>query len=438
MAHKTSKSYLNLQQRLDKAPQGAPASETLFKILEILFTEKEAELASKLPIRMFGVEKAAKIWKKDLPTTTQILDDLSEKGILMDLTLENKKQYLLAPTMAGFFEFSLMRTDGKFDNKILSQLYHQYINKEDKFVNEVLGLNPAIIRTFIHEDTIESKDEIVVMDYERASKVIDTATCITVGTCYCRHKMEHMGKACDMPQDVCLTFNKCAESLSKHGVAEKISKEKAQKILKKCRNLGLVQMGDNVQDNVNYICNCCGCCCEALLAYKKLGASLKVNSNFSAKINQELCSQCGICIKKCPVNAISKKLDKKTNTSYIQVDSEKCIGCGVCKKFCPKNSINMKRRKETVFVPKDSFEKVILTAINTGKLQNIIIDNHHIWTYDLFRRLLGVILKLAPRERLMVDKQLRSKFINGTAKLYYKLNKIPKSKQTDYSHKETI
>lgn len=49
MAHRTSRSgYENLVERLNEFPQGAPPSDTLYKILEMLFTEREAELVSLL------------------------------------------------------------------------------------------------------------------------------------------------------------------------------------------------------------------------------------------------------------------------------------------------------------------------------------------------------------------------------------------------------
>ena len=186
----------------------------------------------------------------------------------------------MAPTMAGFFEFSLMRLDGRFDKHLLSELYYQYINTEDAFTRTIFTLEPSIYRAFVQEAAIGEKDRVVVLDYERASRVIDTATCITVGTCYCRHKMQHVGKACRNPQDVCLTFNKSAESLSKHGVARQIDRPEAHQILDRCIRLGLVQLGDNVQEGVNWICNCCSCCCEALLSYRKLGYNARITTNF--------------------------------------------------------------------------------------------------------------------------------------------------------------
>jgi ferredoxin len=442
MGHITPKSYYDLQNRLNKAPQGAPASESLFKILEILFTEKEAKLVSILPINFFTANKAAKLWHMPLKDAKKVLNELADKGLLLDLNEGKTRAYVLAPTMAGFFEFSLMRTDGKFDRKILSELFYQYINVEDDFLREVLGLDPSIVRTFVHEDTINTnskEDHSTILDYERASKVIDTASCITVGTCYCRHKMEHMGKACNMPQDVCLTFNSTASSLAKHNIAKKITKKEAHVILDKCIKLGLVQIGDNVQDDVNFICNCCSCCCEALLAYKKLKYNIRMESNFESKVNTDKCVSCGICVKKCPVNAITlKKASKNNKKAHISINPNICIGCGVCVRFCNSTALVMKRRNTTVFTPKDSFERIVITAINKGKLQNLIFDNRDLWTHKMLRRLIQIILSLKPAKRILATNQLQSKFIHNMSKAYgITFNKlIAHNKLPDYSHPE--
>ncbi|MBT4722529.1 4Fe-4S binding protein [Candidatus Falkowbacteria bacterium] len=437
MGHQTSKNYLKLQNRLNKSPQGAPPSDSLFQILEILFSEKEADLASKLPMKLITVKKAAKRWKKTEEESREILEGLADKGILLDMHNGKEKNYVMAPTMAGFFEFSIMRADGKFDRELLSKLYYEYINGEDAFVKQVLGQMPTIARGFVHEDTIQEKDYSEVLDYERASKVIDTASCITVGTCYCRHKMEHVGKACDQPQEVCLTFNNAARSLSSHGIAKKITKKEAHKVLDDCIKNGLVQIGDNVQDNVGFICNCCGCCCEALLAYKELGTSMKVHTNFFADFQDKSCTSCGLCSLKCPVDAIVMKEDKDKKKKPV-IDKERCIGCGVCSRYCPTKDISMERRDEVGFVPKDSFERFVMAAINEGKLQNLIFDNFGLWTNDQLNRLLAYILSLKPVKRKLASQQLQSKYIDKIARTYYALNKklFKEKKKPDYSHPE--
>ena len=67
MAHHTLKgSYQQLSERLNRFPQGAPPSKTLYEILKVLFSEREAGLVALLPIKPFTAEKASQIWKTDL------------------------------------------------------------------------------------------------------------------------------------------------------------------------------------------------------------------------------------------------------------------------------------------------------------------------------------------------------------------------------------
>ena len=160
MGHITPRKYLQLQKRLDMSAQGAPESEALFNILKILFTEEEAGKTALLPIKPFTVKTAAKRWKTSEAETQKTLNDLADKGILFDLDDGKVQRYVMAPTMAGFFEFSLMRTDGKFNRKVLSELYYQYINEEDDFVARTMNQNPAMARTFVHEKSIAPQSEI--------------------------------------------------------------------------------------------------------------------------------------------------------------------------------------------------------------------------------------------------------------------------------------
>ncbi|HOK40885.1 MAG TPA: DUF362 domain-containing protein [bacterium] len=73
------------------------------------------------------------------------------------------------------------------------------------------------------------------------------------------------------------------------------------------------------------------------IAYK-IGAKV-----FSIKpeLIKEKCSQCFLCVKSCPVNAISKK------DNYPYFDYDKCIQCFCCSELCPKIAI---KHKESVVV----------------------------------------------------------------------------------------
>ena len=112
-----------------------------------------------------------------------------------------------------------------------------------------------------------------VLDYERATNVIDTASHIGISMCYCRHKAMHEGHACDAPMDICMTFNTTAATLIKYGHARQVDAAECRDLLAQAYDYNLVQFGENVRRRVNFICNCCSCCCEAMLAIKRFGVA---------------------------------------------------------------------------------------------------------------------------------------------------------------------
>lgn len=51
------------------------------------------------------------------------------------------------------------------------------------------------------------------------------------------------------------------------------------------------------------------------------------------------CSQCGVCVQLCPVDAITLK-----NTVWVNIDKEKWVLCCACIKACPENALTVKNR----------------------------------------------------------------------------------------------
>ncbi len=414
MGHNTArKGYEKLVDRLNKFPLGAPPSETLYKILNVMFSEEEAQLVSVLPIKPFKAKVAAKIWKKTEEEATVILNELASRALLIDVNIDGNPTYAMPPPMAGFFEFSLMRVGGKLDQKVLSELFHQYINVEDEFVTELFSMKTPLGRAFVHEETIEDKS-LYVLDYERASNVIKTASHIGVGTCYCRHKKEHAEEACDAPMEICMTFNNTAASLIKHGYAKQINEEECLDLLEVAKKHNLVQFGENVQNEVAFICNCCSCCCEALVGARRVGVSHSINSsNYIADVNDDLCIGCGKCILVCPMEALAMVSKNEINkkSKIARLSEENCIGCGVCVGVCKPDSISMIERAERVFTPVDITHRVVLEAIEKGKLQNLIFDNQAHFNHRVLAAILGVVLKLPPIKQIMASEQVKSKYL---------------------------
>jgi len=414
--HAVTSGYSRLVERLNRFPQGAPPSPLLFNILKILFHEREAELVSILPIKPFTAKKAARIWKMDLASAQKVLDSLASRAILVDMDQNGQSVYCLPPPMAGFFEFSLMRLRSDIDQKLLSELFYQYLNVEDDFIRELFAEGETRLgRAFVYEPALSDEHALHVLDYERATGVIASAQHRGVGICYCRHKMNHLGRACNAPLAICMTFNSVAASLIKHGHARRMDKEEGLDLLQKAYEHNLVQFGENVREHVSFICNCCGCCCEAMIAARRFAVLHPVHTtNFIPEVNSKKCIGCGKCVSICPVEAmalVSANGPQKPKEKRALLDESRCLGCGLCVRACKQKAVCLKIRGKRVITPLDSAHRIVMMAIERGKLQDLIFDNRVLWNHRALAAVLGVILRIPPIKQALASRQVKSRYL---------------------------
>ena len=161
MAHQNTikyNSYQKLTERINLFPQGAVATDLLYNILKILFSEREAGLVSLLPIKPFNAKKASVIWKIKETEASKILNDLADRGILLDTENSGDILYSMPPPMAGFFEFSLMRYRNDIDQKTLSELFYQYMNVEEGFIKDLFTNGETQLgRVFVNEEVLSGE-----------------------------------------------------------------------------------------------------------------------------------------------------------------------------------------------------------------------------------------------------------------------------------------
>jgi ferredoxin len=411
--------YRLLQQRLDRNVTGAPESPAFMKILRLLWSPEEAQLARRLPITPKPLDVLSR--KLDMPED-QLSDKLTEmarRGVVFDLEVKGKRYFALPPVVIGFFEYTFMRARDDMPMAELAHLFDEYMYSDDRFARAVFQGKTQVGRSLVREEALPQGDHIEVLDWERASHIVQSASAVSVGICQCRHKASHLGKVCEKPQRACLTFNYAAESMARCGHAQLITTSEGMKILEECKEAGLAQTGDNVQRAVSYICNCCGCCCGMIAAIKKFDIrNAIVSSNWIREVDLSKCKGCGKCAKLCPVDAIeiAEEGEGKQKRKWAVCNDELCLGCGVCYAACKFGGIVMKPRAKRVFTPETAFDRVVSMAIERGKLANIIFDDPEKLSYRALGRVVNILEKSPPFKAAMAIEPLRSNFLKTVVK----------------------
>ncbi len=339
---------------------------------------------------------------------------MAGKRLVMDFEHKGVVRYILSPTLLGFFEFAFMRVRNDIPQKELARYMVEYAHDKPDLARSVFAGKIQFGRPLVHETAVDPEDATRILDYERATHIVREASVWAVSLCYCRHVMQHEGKACAQPMEVCTTLNAAADFLVRRRLARKISREEALDIFAATREAGLVHIGDNVMRRPAYVCHCCGCCCAMLQAINRFQMfDAVVTSPFLAEIDAGKCTGCGLCAKKCPVGAIEIRGEEKE--AKAAVHGEACLGCGVCKPACARGALRMDPKRERVLVPENAWQRAVLMAIERGKFANFLFDDFERPDHAVLRAITRIVVALPPVKKALLAGQVNSRFFRALA-----------------------
>ncbi len=331
--------YEKLRSFLDTLPTGFPTTPTgvELRILKKLFTPEEAELTMNLQREPEELSQiVARLGRKESELAVK-LEDMAQKGLIFRVRQGEQVKYQAYQFIIGIYEFQLKTLDSEF-----SRMFEEYL--------PYFGMSLGPIRTKqLRVIPVESAVKALpgVAPYNKIRELVRQQDLISVAECICRKEQKLLGNECKRPKETCLGFGEFARFYIDNKMGRLITTDEAMKILDLAEESALVLSPTNARE-LKYICCCCSCCCPTLKAAKLLPKSKYViSSYYQAKIDPDLCSDCGLCIERCQVDAI------KQGDGHSEIKDEKCIGCGLCVSTCPQEAISLMARPGMEPPPKD-------------------------------------------------------------------------------------
>ncbi len=254
--------YRRLAKVLDELPNKFPATESglEFKLLAKVFTVEEALVACAMRLTAESATDIAKRIGTDAKETRDTLKRMVAKGLIDIRKGEGEFSYALRPFVVGFYEGQLPRMDAE-----MADLFERYYRETG---GGILRPAPALHRVIPVEKAIPL--EVRIHPYERASQLLEGAKSWGVRDCICRVQQRLVGKICSHPVETCLVFSQVEHAFDRSKIDRALTKEEALKILRETEEAGLVHSSGNYREGIEYICNCCICCCGIMRGHRRV------------------------------------------------------------------------------------------------------------------------------------------------------------------------
>ncbi|MDY6911844.1 MAG: 4Fe-4S binding protein [Chloroflexota bacterium] len=356
--------YQRLVEWLRQGWVDLPDADELIPLVMATCTPEEASLLTGMPFSGRNLEELAEMKGVDPNELRQRLDVLAKKGVVFRTVKEDTIRYSLNDVIFTFYRSAFWpgRTDDR--SKAMAPPANQYYYHG--FWGPHKNTHLKNLRVLPIYETIE--DTRTILPYEAALKLLDAWDYFTVTSCACRHRkrVDPDFHECDYPDKVCLHFGRLGHYIVENDLGREITREETEELLRQSAEAGLVHSVGNFKEPGDTICNCCKCCCMFFEPVHKLGHAQGITpSSFIVHNNPKTCVGCGLCVKRCPMEAIrledspeakdritvvtdedkgaQKELkNKKGRVSVVNTDI--CVGCGVCAYKCPTKSLTMTQR----------------------------------------------------------------------------------------------
>ena len=360
---KETKTYRRLQHHLDTQAVGFPAawSGADIRLLKRLFSPAEAKLALYLSYKPTPggrlIERAAAEFSAE--QTTRLFDSMFAKGAIGWKEKGGIGHWYLVPLVVGMYE----NQDGDPSPEFLLDA-NAYFGTL-RYAAAFLAVRPSQMRTIPVNRSVPV--EHAVATYDQIRSVVDASPGpFVVLPCICRRSTAMRNKPCAKTarDETCLAFGDMARMVLRRRHCREVTRDEVLAILRQNEDDGLVLQPANARQP-EFVCSCCGCCCGMLSYQKALPNPVDFwASAYHAEVSAAACSQCGTCLSRCQVGAVTLT----GRSGEAKINPGRCIGCGLCVTTCPSEAVRL-MRKEAAPVPpvneEDLYDQVMANKKGT-------------------------------------------------------------------------
>jgi len=341
-----------------------PGSQNLIKYLKVLFKPEEGELLLEF-LEPATCEQVAKRLNMDEKTLSEKLADFKHRRLLFN----KYDEYLFHLAMHGFFariaaakKEDIPEGFWKAWDDFMPEIEEKMITRSIKIAEKVPlgGMMSRIVPARLAIDSnpnIKPEDILPEEDIHAMLRMKGNQEVLAVFDCPCRMRAQR----CDRPTFNCFEFGKYAEfNLNQSSSLKVVSIEEAIAISDEAEIGGLLKSGAISMNNGGVLCNCCECCCNVMGAAIRSGTAhqLRAPSRYRARVDEELCNGCQVCVDRCFFDAIEMKKVPGSKKMKASVIEEKCMGCGLCVIGCEQKALIFDLVKPPEYILNDQKQRM--------------------------------------------------------------------------------
>lgn len=351
--------YAHFVSWMKKTWWGLPEAPEMLPAVRAGYTPEEACFLTGMPFSPKPLEELAQVRGMSPAELAAALDDMARKGLVMRADRGGSVRYGLNDTFFVWLRTAFWPGRDDERSRSLAPRVNDYF---PVFFDQYRGIEHRGLRALPVEETISTEGLKQAVPYEEVAKVLEAQDYFCVTVCPCRHRknLDPAAPNCRHTTENCLHFGGLARYIVENGLGREITREDARRVLLEAADEGLVHGVSNWLEGVDTICNCCKCCCMWFEGFHVLKHAKSMDaSNYILRAEPATCKACGLCAKRCPMEALSLEpspLAENKKGLAASLKEDLCIGCGVCARKCPTGSLSLMRREITADPPRDPRE----------------------------------------------------------------------------------